>query len=763
MNGTDPAHSPVFTEVAADVLAGLAVALGVERAVALVLDENGASCRAVASVGLTADQRERAARGLAIDADARAYWDRLRTVSGPIYVAAPNSDARRPWQGVADVPPHLAAPLLASDGALLGVVVLVMPPPHAADLHVAAKLARLAAIAIEQTRASVRRERELARTAVLLDIVREVDRPAELPEVLAAICRKTVEGFGSRQATVYFRSRRHRASLPLADYGTPAHVAARFVGGRYFEGNIPHEEEVRTGRTVVITRGSDRPEDHTLLDLVEIAMIVMVPLRDEEGAVHGTLTVGFDRHEAPGEAELRDLEMVARHATMAIIRARLLHWTEQSSSFRAAVSALAIELNAASGRSEVLRALCERGGELFGVDSGALLLATDGGLIAAATCGALAELEGLVPGGDPVVSHGPPAAGDAPVAGEAAGGAPGAADSPVARALRDRTVVLKNDRPRRDDAPPIDRLRSLLAIPLVERGGAIGVLVLGALRPRRFRPNVVAEAPLLGALAVGVLRNVALMGQLQETNRRLAQMSVVKDQFLANVSHDLRTPLNVIIGFGQLALEDTFGAPSDELRQILERMLGSARQQLALVQDLLDVSRLELNGLQVKPVPMAVEPLVAEMELLATNLIGHRPVRIVVDRVAPDAWIHADPDRVRQVLTNLVANAAKFTDQGTVAIRVAVEADAVRIDVADTGIGIAAGDLDGIFEPFRQVDGGRAGLGAGLGLAIARRLAVLMQGTLAVASELGVGSTFSLTLPNAALPTHADVPDAAAG
>jgi two-component system sensor histidine kinase ChiS len=238
----------------------------------------------------------------------------------------------------------------------------------------------------------------------------------------------------------------------------------------------------------------------------------------------------------------------------------------------------------------------------------------------------------------------------------------------------------------------------------------------------------------------------------------------VKDQFLANVSHDLRTPLNVIIGFAQLALEDTFGAPPAELRPILERIVASARQQLALVHDLLDVSRLELNGLQVKPAPIALDALLIDMELLATNLVGQKPVRVVVDRVSADAWIHADADRVRQVLTNLVGNAAKFTDEGTIAIRVDVRAADVRIDVADTGVGIAAADLEEIFEPFRQVDGGRARLGAGLGLAIARGLAARMDGTLTVTSTLGIGSTFSLTLPRAARPPSAVAArDAAAG
>ena len=735
MDRTTARNSRIFTGVVDDVIVALAAALRADRAVALVLDADGTSCRAIASVGLRDTERERIGRWLTIGDESRPYWARLRAATRPVYVAAPHGSARRPWQGVADVPPHLATPLVGDDGTFLGVILLATPPPRDDDLVVAARLGRLAVVAIEHTHVAELRGVEHARNALLLDIVREVDRPAELPEVLAAICRKTVEAFGSRQATVFFRSRRHRASLPLADYGTPPHVATRFVGGRFIQGNIPHEDEVRSGRMVVIARATGSSEDLALLDLVEVSTLVMVPLRDEEGAVHGTLTVGFDEPRAFTDAELQALEMVARHATMAIIRARLLHWTAQSAHFRAAVSALAIELNAATSRTETLETLCRRGCELFGVDAAALLLESGGRLVATAARGLLATADGLVLATDD-------------------------ADSPVARAFRDAAVVLEKDRPRCDDAAPLDRLRSLLAIPLIESDGAIGVLVFGALHPRLFRPNVVAEAPLLGALAAGVLRSLALMGQLQESNQRLARLSAVKDQFLANVSHDLRTPLNVIIGFAQLALEDTFGEPPAELRAIIERMLASARQQLTLVHDLLDVSRLELNGLHVKPVPMPLHPLLTDMEFLATNLVRHKPVRVVVELPRADVWVHADADRVRQILTNLLGNAAKFTDEGTIGLRVVGRPEQVRIDVVDSGIGIPAGELDAIFEPFRQVDDDRAVLGTGLGLAIAQRLTALMRGTLTVESTLGRGSTFSLMLPAAPPDVHASDGDA---
>ncbi|MBI3769730.1 MAG: GAF domain-containing protein [Deltaproteobacteria bacterium] len=719
MDVTAPQVSSILPGVVDDILSTFALALRARAAAALILDADGTSCRTIASWGLTDGDRERIGRWSTIGDEARPYWEQLAAAARPVYVTTPRADARRPWQGVADVPPHLATPLIGGNGRLLGVILLDTTPPHDEDLIVAAKVGRLAAIAIEQTRAAEARALELTRSAVLLDIVREVDRPVELPEVLAAICRKTVEAFGSRQATVFFYSRRHRASLPLADYGTPAHVVPRFAGGRYMKGNIPHEDEVATGRTVVIERADTAPaEDIALLDLIEVSTLVMVPLRHDDGTVRGLLSVGFTEARACTPEELSALEMVARHAVMAIMRARFLHRTAESARFRAAVSSLAVELNAATTRTETLQTLCARGCEIFGVDTAVLLLEAGDRLVATAACGELAASSDLVVALD-------------------------GAHSPVTRAFHTRVVVHENDRPRRDDGAPLDRLRSVLAIPLIASEGPIGVLVFGALRPRRFRPNVVEEAPLLGALAAAVLHNAALMGQLHDSNQRLGRLSALKDQFLANVSHDLRTPLNVIIGYAQLALEDTFGAPPTQLREILERMLSSARQQLVLVQDLLDVSRLELNGLAVKLAPMSLAPLFVDMEFLATSLVRHKPVRVVVDLPDQNVWVHADADRLRQILTNLLANAAKFTDEGTIGLGVVGEAEHVRIDVVDSGIGIPTDELESIFEPFRQVDGARAGLG----LAIAHRLTQLMHGTLTVESTLGRGSRFSLTLP----------------
>src|SRR6266481_3817255 len=306
-----------------DIVAALALALRARRAAALVLDDRGASCRAIASCGFSGVERDRLGRSLAIGNDCRRYWERLAEEGQSVYVDLHSEHPAAPWDDPAiTMAPHVAAPLIGSGGALIGAILIEAAAPREADLVLSTKMARVAAIASEQTRAAEAHRYERTRNAVVLDIVREVDRPVALPEVMAAICRKTVEAFGCRQATVYFHSRKYGASLPLGDHGTPPHVVARFVGSPFRKGTVPHEDEVQAGRTVVMRRDRELPpEDALLLEMTDVHTLALVPLGDNDGTVRGLLSVGFGDTRELTSDELRELEIVARHAAMAIARA----------------------------------------------------------------------------------------------------------------------------------------------------------------------------------------------------------------------------------------------------------------------------------------------------------------------------------------------------------------------------------------------------------------------------------------------------------
>ena len=223
-----------------------------------------------------------------------------------------------------------------------------------------------------------------------------------------------------------------------------------------------------------------------------------------------------------------------------------------------------------------------------------------------------------------------------------------------------------------------------------------------------------------------------------------------KSAFLATMSHELRTPLNIILGYSELALEHLEERGDDETAEDLRRVHGAGQHLLGLISDVLDLSRIEADRLEIGREPFDLDEMVREMVLsfqpLALNntdeLLAEVPLGLVVTGL--------DRTRVRQILLNLVSNAIKFTRNGQIRIRVRRDGEHhLDISVRDTGIGIPADKLAVIFLPFTQVDPSttRRYEGSGLGLAISRRLAELMGGTLSVESSPGRGSTFTLRLP----------------
>lgn len=242
--------------------------------------------------------------------------------------------------------------------------------------------------------------------------------------------------------------------------------------------------------------------------------------------------------------------------------------------------------------------------------------------------------------------------------------------------------------------------------------------------------------------------------RLEERSQQIAEANRAKSRFLANVSHELRTPLNAIVGYNALALDGMYGEVPAPLRASHQRVQAAADHLLSLVNDVLDLSKIEVGrmDLEIEPVDVgAVLDAVATVVEPAAEAKGLR-IDVVVARDVPR--IETDPRHLRQILLNLVANAIKFTERG--AVTVVAKRDSknnIAIDVEDTGIGIAETDIERIFDEFEQVRPSGRGdsmqRGTGLGLAIARKLARLLGGDVVVTSQLGRGSCFSLTLPSA--------------
>jgi len=218
-----------------------------------------------------------------------------------------------------------------------------------------------------------------------------------------------------------------------------------------------------------------------------------------------------------------------------------------------------------------------------------------------------------------------------------------------------------------------------------------------------------------------------------------------KNEFIANLSHELRTPLNTIVGYTDLILDNDFGPLSEEMRAPVERISKSADNLRALINDLIDLALIETGRLRVEMKDVPLAPIFDELTALAEPMLRDKPIRF---RYAePDSIaVRADAARLRQILTNLVGNAAKYTPQGEIEVSAEQRNGSVLIAVRDTGIGVPKDEMQAIFKPFYRGSRRGASAGVGLGLSMSARLAELMGGEITVESDIGKGTTFTLHL-----------------
>jgi signal transduction histidine kinase len=231
----------------------------------------------------------------------------------------------------------------------------------------------------------------------------------------------------------------------------------------------------------------------------------------------------------------------------------------------------------------------------------------------------------------------------------------------------------------------------------------------------------------------------------------LEQASVMKSQFLANMSHEFRTPLNAMLGYTSMLLQGVAGPLAPGAKRQLARIESNGRHLLTIINEILDISRIEAGRMPLQVSKFRIPELVAEVKAELEPIILRSKLSVVLDLPKDLQPIATDRQKVKQILLNLLSNALKFTHQGSVTIRARryPRERLMDIMVIDSGIGIARADQDKIFEDFRQLDNSptRAYGGTGLGLSICRRLAQMLNGRLIVQSEVGTGSTFTLTLP----------------
>ena len=328
-------------------------------------------------------------------------------------------------------------------------------------------------------------------------------------------------------------------------------------------------------------------------------------------------------------------------------------------------------------------------------------------------------------------------------------------------------VFLSSLQLRPTNVPSQRRLASLLDAG--ERGARTPLHLLIGINQRQAQVREAAAGSgnrnaLIAALAAGLLAvagglgfvcyAVRLVRRIDRQNEALRELDRMKDDFVASVSHELRTPLASITGYLELLVEDDVGGLSDEQRNYLAVIDRNSERLLKLVGDLLFVARLSGAAVELEKTPIDLTSLVRQSLEAARPVAEARDLRLELES-GGTAVVEADPCRITQVIDNLLSNALKFTPPGgRVAVRVHSDGDGVRVQVADTGMGVSEADQEHLFERFfRTSDAiGRAIQGTGLGLSIVGALVEAHEGTITIESEVGVGTTFTVVLPAARVP-----------
>jgi signal transduction histidine kinase len=291
--------------------------------------------------------------------------------------------------------------------------------------------------------------------------------------------------------------------------------------------------------------------------------------------------------------------------------------------------------------------------------------------------------------------------------------------------------------------------QTVLGVPLLRERVPIGILLLTRGKVLPFADKQIDLATTFADQAAIAIENVRLFDEIQEKGRQLAEASQHKSQFLANMSHELRTPLNAILGYTELILDSVYGDMPEKARAVLDRVQRNGRHLLGLINEVLDLSKIEAGQFVLALADYSLKNVVETAYTAVEQLAKEKKLAFTID-LAPDLPRgHGDERRLTQVLLNLAGNAIKFTDQGEVAIKATAANGSFEVAVRDTGPGISAADQAKLFQEFQQADNSitRKKGGTGLGLAISKRIIEMHGGRIWVESVVGQGSTFSFMLP----------------
>jgi GAF domain-containing protein/DNA-binding response OmpR family regulator len=652
---------------------------------------------------------------------------------------------------------NLLIPLL-HEGAPLGVLALLrfeVRPFTEHEIQLLETFARAAAIALygaQLFHELQERTSELAQSVQELEALGEVGRAVssslDLQQVLTTVVTHATGLSGTDGGLIYQYDEPSREFRLAASIGCgpellrPVQTAPPRLG----EGALGRAAQER--RSVQIADVlNDRSLPHRLRSALAgagLRAVLAVPFLAEDVGILGGLVV---LRQQPGAFSDRVLGLVQTFATqsaLAIRNARLFEEIESRRRDLEHLYRLGTAMQAPLNLHERLQLILDAVREVLGYERAVVWLPTPDGAFLEATA-----WSGLQPGEDDVPRV--PLDGGVPL---------------LTRAYREQVeIILDGSQP----VPEEYRLRPAYAhleflrsrnpavVPLISRGRCVGLLAADNARTRRSVASKVELRRALAASAAVAIENAQLLKTAQQANQ-------AKSDFLANMSHELRTPLNAIIGYSEMLQEEARDEGLDELVPDLERIHGAGRHLLELINDVLDLSKIEAGKTELYLEVFEVAALVSEVVGVAQPLISTNQNALEVNLPQRSGQMRADRTKLRQVLLNLLSNAAKFTRAGTITLTAHSQPsdDWWTFEVRDTGIGLTPEQLTRLFEAFSQADSSTAHTygGTGLGLAISRHFCRLMGGDIGVESAPGRGSTFTVRLPAGGMQPATGAPEA---